>query len=127
MSWRWSAVLKDAAGITRIYIACGYTDLRKGIDGLTYMIQEQYGLHPMEKGTLFLFCGKRTDRIKAILFEGDGFLLLYKRLVPGFRYQWPRTALEAKQLTAEQYNLLMSGFNPLQKGLIGEVYPERLI
>lgn len=102
-------MLRDATGIKKIYIACGFTDLRKGVDGLTYMIQEQFGLSPMERGTLFLFCGRRSDRIKAILFEGDGFLLLYKRLVPGFRYQWPRSAEEVKQLTPEQYSLLMKG------------------
>lgn len=119
-------MLKDASGISKIYIALGYTDLRKGIDGLTYLVQEEFGLNPMERGTLFLFCGRRTDRIKAVMFEGDGFLLLYKRLVPGFRYQWPRTAEEVRQLTPEQYSLLMDGFNPLRKGLIREVYPERL-
>lgn len=119
-------MLKDAAGVTKIYIACGYTDLRKGIDGLITLIQEQFAMDPLEKGTLFLFCGKKTDRIKGVLFEGDGFLLLYKRLVPGFRYQWPRTAQEVKQLTPEQYSLLMSGFNPLQKGLIREVHPTQL-
>ena len=73
-----------------------------------------------------IFCGRRSDRIKGILFEGDGFLLLYKRLIPGFRYQWPRTAKEARELTPEQYTYLMQGFNPLQEGLIGEVSPERL-
>lgn len=122
-------MLRDAAGfpgISKIYIACGFTDLRMGIDGLTYLIQDQFSLSPTDKGTLFLFCGRRSDRIKGILFEGDGFLLLYKRLIPGFRYQWPRTAKEARELTPEQYAYLMQGFNPLQEGLIGDVEPERL-
>jgi transposase len=119
-------MLRDAIGISKIYIACGFTDLRKGIPGLTGLIQEQFGLDPLQKGTLFLFCGRKTDRIKAILFEGDGFLLLYKRLAPGFRYQWPRTLQEVRELTPEQYSYLMKGFNPLQKGLIGESKARRI-
>ena len=113
-------MLKEAAGIRKIYIACGFTDLRMGIDGLTDLIRERFSLDPLEKGTLFLFCGRKSDRIKAVIYEGDGFLLMYKRLMPGSRYSWPRTAAEAKLLSREQYTELMKGFNPLQKGLIGE-------
>ena len=118
-------MLRDATtcGIKKTYIACGFTDLRNGIDGLSLLIQEQFHLNPLERGTLFLFCGRRSDRIKGLLFEGDGFLLLYKRLVPGFRFHWPRNAQEVKELTAEQYAWLMKGFDPLQPGLIGEVNP----
>ena len=49
-------MLRDAAGVSKIYIACGFTDLRMGIDGLTCLIQERFSLSPVEKGTLFLFC-----------------------------------------------------------------------
>ena len=119
-------MFKDGQGFKKVYIACGYTDLRYGVDGFAAIIKNQYQLDPYDQGTLFLFCGRRSDRIKGILFEGDGFLLLYKRLIPGFRYQWPRTAKEARELTPEQYAYLMQGFNPLQEGLIGDVEPERL-
>ena len=121
-------MLREAAcaGVKKIYIACGYTDLRKGIDGLSFLIQEQFELDPLEQGSLFLFCGKRSDRIKGLLFEGDGFLILYKRLVPGFRFHWPRSIQEVRELTAEQYTFLMKGFNPLQQGLIGKVSPDRI-
>ena len=119
-------MLKDGCGIRKAFIACGYTDLRMGIDGLSLLVQEQFKLDPLEKGTLFLFCGRKSDRIKGLLYEGDGFLLLYKRLVPGFRFQWPRTPFEAKQITGEQYQELMKGFNPLKSGLIGEAHPSRI-
>ena len=105
---------------------CGYTDLRKGIDGLSELVQEEFHLNPLEKGSLFLFCGRRSDRIKGLLFEGDGFLLLYKRLVPGFRFQWPRNKQEVQALSPEQYAFLMKGFNPLKTGLIKEVSPRRI-
>lgn len=63
-----------------MYIATGFTDLRRGIDGLARIIRFQFHLNPYDKNILFLFCGRRTDRIKGLLWEGDGFLLLvYKR------------------------------------------------
>lgn len=77
-------MLNDATGFKDIYIACGYTDLRRGIDGLSIIIDKTFHLNPFEMGILFLFCGRRTDRIKGLLWEGDGFLLLYKRLESGY-------------------------------------------
>ena len=71
-------MLEDAAGIRRVVLACGTVDLRKGIDGLAMIIGDQYGQNPFEKGTLFLFCGKRSDRCKGLLWMGTGFLLCTK-------------------------------------------------
>ena len=59
-------MLEDAAGIRRVVIACGYVDLREGIDGLSMIIGDRYHQNPFEKGTLFLFCGRRSDRIKGL-------------------------------------------------------------
>ena len=105
-------MLEDAAGIRRVVIACGYVDLRKGIDGLSMIIGDRYHQNPFEKGTLFLFCGRRSDRIKGLLWMGDGFLQLYKRLEAG-SLSWPRTSEEAADLTEEQFRYLMMGLNPL--------------
>ena len=65
-------MLEDAAGIRRVVIACGYVDLRKGIDGLSMIIGDRYHQNPFEKGTLFLFCGRRSGRIKGLLCEYYG-------------------------------------------------------
>ena len=54
-------MFNDAAGFKRIFLKVGYTDLRKGILGLTAMIRESFGYDPYEKNVLFLFCGRRTD------------------------------------------------------------------
>ena len=77
-------MLEDAAGIRRVVLACGTVDLRKGIDGLSMIIGNKYKQNPFEKGTLFLFCGRKSDRIKGLLWMGNGFLLLYKRLENGY-------------------------------------------
>lgn len=105
-------MLEDAAGIRRVVLACGTVDLRKGIDGLAMIIGDQYGQNPFEKGTLFLFCGKRSDRCKGLLWMGTGFLLLYKRFENG-QMSWPRNTQEAADLTEEQFHYLMMGLNPL--------------
>ena len=119
-------MLEDAAAIRKVVIACGYVDLRKGIDGLSMIIGDRYRQNPFEKGTLFLFCGRRSDRIKGLLWMGNGFLLLYKRLESG-SLSWPRTSEEAAELTEEQFQYLMLGLNPLNPK-IKDVTPQaRLI
>ena len=57
-----------------VYIACGYTDMRRSIDGLAALVQQAFRLDPCDR-SLYLFCGKRSDRIKGLFWEGDGFLL----------------------------------------------------
>lgn len=81
-------MLNDASGFRRIYLATGYTDLRRGMEGLASIIKFNFQLDPYQKDILFLFCGRRTDRIKGLVWEGDGFLLLYKRLELG-AFNWP--------------------------------------
>lgn len=105
-------MLENVAKINRVVLACGTVDLRKGIDGLSMIIGDKYKQNPFEKGTLFLFCGRRSDRIKGLLWMGDGFLLLYKRIEFG-SLSWPRTTEDAADLTEEQFDYLMLGLNPL--------------
>ena len=102
-------MLNDLTTRTQVYIVTGYSDLRKGIDGLATIIQGQLKLDPFSK-SLFLFCGRRCDRIKGLLWEGDGYLLLYKRLDNG-RFQWPRNETEAKLLTSQQTRWLLEGLS----------------
>lgn len=117
-------MLEDAAGIRRVVLACGTVDLRKGIDGLSMIIGGKYNQNPFEKGTLFLFCGRKSDRMKGLLWMGNGFLLLYKRFEDG-SLSWPRTMEEAAELTEDQYNYLMLGLNPLDPK-IKDVTPAKI-
>jgi transposase len=102
-------MLKEAGGIRRVVLKTGRTDLRRGIDGLKAVISLN-GMDPLEKGTLFLFCGRRNDRIRGLTFEGDGYLLITKRLSGQNRFQWPRNEEDMKNITMEQYRNLMEGF-----------------
>ena len=60
-------MLNNATGFKKIYLATGFTDLRRGIEGLASIVKFQFNLDPEDKDTLFLFCGRRSDRIKALL------------------------------------------------------------
>lgn len=118
-------MLGDITVAEQIYIACGYTDMRKSIDGLATLVQEHFQMDPFSPA-LFIFCGRRCDRIKALLWEGDGFLLLYKRLESG-KFQWPRSEDELKPITWQQFRWLMEGLKPEQKSVItpakiGKIY-----
>lgn len=91
-------MLGDISGPEKIYTVCGYTDMRKSIDGSCAIIEDQLKMEP-SSNALFLFCERRWDRLKALFREPDGFVLIYKRLaVPG-GYQWPRKQSEVRNLS----------------------------
>lgn len=92
-----------------------------GIDGLVSLVRFNYGLNPLEEGTLFLFCGLRKDRIKGLIFEGDGFCLVYKRLTNG-RFQWPMTEDEARDISPELFLMLMEGYT-IESSIKGCIHP----
>lgn len=95
---------------SKVILLIGKCDLRKGIDGLGSIIKYQYNKNPLEKDTLFLFCGTRRDRIKGILWTGDRSILLYIRLSEGI-FRWPRTVAEARTINGEEFMRLMDGFD----------------
>lgn len=105
-------MLKDAdpRSFSGVYIVCGFTDMRYGIDSLAAIIERRYKVSLFTPNTLFLFCGTSASKIKGLLWEGDGFLLLYKRVDCG-RFSWPRTSSDLRQLTPEQFRYLMQGFS----------------
>ncbi len=100
----------DPHSFSGIYIVCGYTDMRLGIDSLAAIIETRYHLPLFVPGTLFLFCGRRSSKIKGLVWEGDGYLLFTKRVEEG-HFSWPRSSSEARLLSADQFKLLINGFS----------------
>lgn len=113
-------MLSEITCFREIYIACGRTDLRKGIDGLASIGKENFQISPFEENVLFLFCGTRQDRFKGLLWEGDGFVLLYKRIEAG-RIKWPRNRTELAQISENDYRQLLSGMTILETSSVQKV------
>lgn len=63
-----------------VYIVCGYTDMRRSIDGLAAIVRQNFGLEPCS-GSIFLFCGRKRDRLKALLWESDECPAIYAGLI----------------------------------------------
>lgn len=102
-------MLSVPAGV-RIYLALGPTDMRKGFDGLALLVQEVLRQDPFG-GHLFLFRGKRADRVKLLYYDQNGLCLFAKRLDQG-RFTWPSTADApggAVTLTPAQLSMLLEG------------------
>lgn len=100
----------DLQKYPHVYIACGVTDMRQGINSLAALVEYQFHLDPLKEGSLFLFCGRRRDRIKVLTHDSDGYVLMYKRLFKG-HYQWPMNEVDVKALTPQEFTQLLSGFS----------------
>jgi transposase len=88
----------------RVYLACGVTDMRKGIAGLAVLAQDV--LHQKAaRGAVFAFRGRRGDRIKLLYWDGQGFCLYYKVLERG-RFPWPNAKDGAVRMTSAQLAML---------------------
>ena len=96
---------------SRVYLACGATDMRKGFDGLAALVQTALLLDPYG-GALFLFRGRRGDLTKALHWDGQGLCLYAKRLEqPRARFVWPQAGTTTVVLTQAQVSMLMEGID----------------
>lgn len=94
---------------TRVWIAAGVTDMRKSFDGLAAMVQITLDRDPFS-GHVFVFRGRRGDRIKLLWYSGDGMCLLAKRLDEG-RFVWPQASSGSVHLTPAQLSMLLEGID----------------
>jgi len=94
---------------TRIWLVAGATDMRKGFDGLSALVQTSLRDNPFS-GQLFVFRGRRGDRVKVLWWDGQGLCLYYKRLERG-RFVWPRAQDGVVHLTPAQLSMLLEGID----------------
>jgi len=94
---------------TRIWLAAGTTDMRKGFTGLSAIVQNSLEKHPLG-GHLFVFRGRRGDLIKLLWWDGTGLCVMAKRLERG-RFIWPQAANGAISLTSAQLSMLLEGID----------------
>ena len=92
-----------------MWIVAGHTDMRKGFDGLAALVQTALAEIPF-KGHVFVFRGRRGDIIKVLWFDGQGLMLLAKRLERG-RFVWPQATSGGVSLTPAQLSMLLEGID----------------
>lgn len=93
--------------VNTVYLACGGTDLRRGINGLAMLVESEFNLNPLEKA-LFVFCNKQMNRLKVLHFD-NGFWLYYYRLEKS-KFKWPVNTQEALKVTKEELSWLLKGY-----------------
>jgi transposase len=93
----------------RVWLACGYTDMRKGMDGLAMLAQQVLAEDPFS-GALVAFRGNRGGLVKLLWFDGQGRCLFSKRLERGY-FQWPVTDTGRVSLTPAQLSMLLQGID----------------
>jgi len=93
----------------RILLATGPVDMRKSIDGLAALVNEVLGQSPFT-GYVFVFRGRRGDRVKVLVWDRNGFVLLYKRLEKG-RFRFPDTMSPSRELDSTALTLLLEGLD----------------
>ena len=94
---------------TRVWLVAGHTDMRKGFDGLAALVQTALVENPF-RGHVFVFRGRRGDILKVLWFDGQGLLLLAKRLERG-RFIWPQATSGKVSLTPAQLSMLLEGID----------------
>ena len=104
----------------KIYLFGESVDMRKQMNGLIALVEGTYHMDPFEKA-LFLFTNKKKDKIKALKWDENGFVL-YKRLAEG-KFQWPRNEEELRPITGQQFRWLMEGLQIEQNKVIRPVEP----
>jgi transposase len=115
----------DLAG-KRVFLACGHTDMRKNINGLSTLVECSFKMNPSD-GALFVFCNRNRDRIKILEYDGDGYWLHFKRLERG-HFRWPAPGTESTMyLTGEELYVLLSGTKVALKLKREEIFERKVM
>lgn len=113
------------AGLDRVYLATGFTDLRKSIDGLAALVQEGLQLDPFSP-CLFVFCNRGRDKLKMLYWEHNGFWLFYRRLERG-TFHWPESREHKVTISPRELRWLLDGLSLTQREAHKRVQAETVI
>jgi len=114
-------LLKDIHEYSGIFLACGATDLRKSVCGLSHIVKQDFQMDPFGN-SLFLFCNKNRNRMKCLCWDKNGFLLCYKRLDGiGAKFAWPSNPEAVRDISVAQLELLLNGLSVDPPRGFGEV------
>lgn len=94
---------------TRVFVVSGATDMRKGYNGLSAIVEHQLKTDPLS-GHVFAFCNRRKDRIKLLVWDGSGLWVSGKRLERG-TFAWPQNGQRSMEMSVEEVTLLLSGID----------------
>ena len=104
-------LLKDIREYKGIYLACGSTDLRAGVERLAHTVKQTFGMDPFGN-CLYLFCNKSRNRLKCLSWDRNGFCILYKRLDGmGAKFMWPNNPEAVRDISVAQLEKLLNGFS----------------
>ena len=110
----------------RVFLACGHTDMRKSINGLVAIVESSFRLDPFS-GALFVFCNRKRNRVKVLIWDEDGFWLNFKRLERG-HFKWPTVGEDATMmLTNDELTILLSGTRVELKIRRSEIFERQVV
>ncbi len=104
-----------ADGADHIYLALGATDFRKQQSGLVSLVALKFKLDPHSGASVFLFCNRRHNSLRALRWDGNGFILVTKSLSEEMKFQWPKNQGEVRDITRRQLEWLLQGLQIDQK------------
>jgi len=104
-----------ADGADHIYLALGATDFRKQQSGLVSLVALKFKLDPHSGSSVFLFCNKRHNSLRALRWDRNGFILVTKSLSEEMKFQWPKNQGEVRDITRRQLEWLLQGLQIDQK------------
>lgn len=97
----------------KVFLACGGTDMRKSINGLAVIVQEEFQLD-LFSSCLFVFCNKGRNKLKMLQWDHNGFWLHYRRLEKG-KFQWPKDGTVPVVVGRRELNWLLDGLSMQQE------------
>ena len=114
-------LMKDIREYSGIFLACGATDLRAGVDGLAHKVRQVFRMDPFGN-YIFLFCNKSRNRLKGLSWDRNGFIIYYKRLDGmGAKFVWPSSPEAVRDISVAQLEKLLNGMSVDPPRGFGEV------